>query len=244
MICNRPLLVEIIIEISKERAMSRATIIFSRLVALVDSAKRQRSLRLRPSQSYMIFTSSRLHRCRLNPVPSRTCRTREPRMRCGLPPLQSRFSGTRKDAARLGRHHRARRCAFQLLRKWPNHIQHRDNVCASGMFRHCPRPKRLFGATSLPGQGRLPILPRTGWRWTWRSPIVGQGIKFAPNRSQSGATDRSDRVRTTSNRNAAFRQVRVRRQGLLWAVSRGTWQGRTARSTLHAVDKARNRGGS
>ena len=91
MICNRPLLVEIIIEISKERAMSRATIIFSRLVALVDSAKRQRSLRLRPSQSYMIFTSSRLHRCRLNPVPSRTCRTREPRMRCGLPPLQSRF---------------------------------------------------------------------------------------------------------------------------------------------------------
>ena len=206
--------------------MSRATIIFSRLVALVDSAKRQRSLRLRPSQSYMIFTSSRLHRCRLNPVPSRTCRTREPRMRCGLPPLQSRFFGDAQGRGTAG-------SMFTLLVCFD--ITHAQNVSLG---------QRLFGATSLPGQGRLPILPRTGWRWTWRSPIAGQGTKFAPNRSQSGATDRSDRVRTTSNRNAAFRQVRVRRQGLLWAVSPGTWQGRTARSTLHAVDKARNRGGS
>ena len=110
-------------------------------------------------------------------------------MRCGLLRCNQDSSGDAQGRGTAGRHHRTRQCAFQPLRKWPKSYPASRQCCASGMFRHCPRPKRLFGATSLPGQGRLPILPRTGWRWTWRSPIAGQGIKFAPNHSQSGATD-------------------------------------------------------
>src|SRR5258707_2694414 len=81
------------------------------------------------------------------------------------------------------------------------------------------RAKPIVRPTYLSGQGRLPILPRAGWGWSWRSTLPRKGSRSAQDRARPRAVDRRDRVRTAGDRNAAFRQVRVRRQELLRPVS-------------------------
>ena len=70
-----------------------------------------------------------------------------------------------------------------------------------------------------------------------------KGSRSAQDRAHPRPVDRGDRVqKTASNGNAAFRQVRVRRQELLRPVRCRGWKEHAARSSFNTLDATRDRG--
>ena len=114
--------------------------------------------------------------------------------------------------------------------------------CVRHVDRSYLRAKPIVRPTYLSGQGRLPILPRAGWGWTWRSTLPRKGSRSAQDRAHPRAVDLGDRVRTAGDGNAAFRQVRVRRQELLRPVRCRGWKEHAARSSFNTLDATRDRG--